>query len=353
MSSKKKTTNAGDIADDLSDFGSDDGGDGADNNKLHSYYMSRVGADGKTSGPQPTAEEIEHARKLEKREKAKYKVLKREVVRLRKSEAEMKEKLDAERNGHDGREKEYNSSLMKVAGEKNHLSNLLFQQKTHVEDVLAENADLRARLDELENEHSLIQQSLLEYFARDDVAVDARPASGLHDQVLELLSMLLQQVEQLKDQNALVKQDRMLMARQIQGYEAALRASQAADLDDREERLKALALQAMTEHDASHAQETGPLYDIPSRNSSPVDDSKENAARGKEDVPTEDIMYENQRKIPLFGWRSPALPTDRGRFSNKSGTVKFESLDSLPLPSSWRWVGNWRVSLDGNVDRQG
>jgi tectonin beta-propeller repeat-containing protein 1 len=66
--------------------------------------------------------------------------------------------------------------------------------------------------------------------------------------------------------------------------------------------------------------------------------------------------YENERWLPIEGFSSRLLPTDRFRFSNADGTVD-RSIDKIRLPSmAWQWEGDWQLelTLDGQpLDHQG
>lgn len=56
-----------------------------------------------------------------------------------------------------------------------------------------------------------------------------------------------------------------------------------------------------------------------------------------------------QRWLPLEGFSSRLLPTDRFNFSNQDGTVD-RSRDKVKLPSmAWQWEGDWHIetTLDG------
>ncbi|XP_008194152.1 tectonin beta-propeller repeat-containing protein isoform X3 [Tribolium castaneum] len=66
--------------------------------------------------------------------------------------------------------------------------------------------------------------------------------------------------------------------------------------------------------------------------------------------------YENERWLPIEGFSSRLLPTDRYHFSNGDGTVD-RSIDKIRLPSmAWQWEGDWQLelTLDGQpLDHQG
>lgn len=66
--------------------------------------------------------------------------------------------------------------------------------------------------------------------------------------------------------------------------------------------------------------------------------------------------YENERWLPLEGFSSRLLPTDRFNFSNHDGTVD-RSRDKVKLPSmAWQWEGDWQIetTLDGQpLDHDG
>ncbi|XP_076270197.1 tectonin beta-propeller repeat-containing peroxin 23 isoform X2 [Rhynchophorus ferrugineus] len=66
--------------------------------------------------------------------------------------------------------------------------------------------------------------------------------------------------------------------------------------------------------------------------------------------------YENERWLPIEGFSSRLLPTDRFHFSNADGSVD-RSIDKIRLPSmAWQWEGDWQLelSLDGQpLDHNG
>ncbi|CAK1552037.1 unnamed protein product [Leptosia nina] len=66
--------------------------------------------------------------------------------------------------------------------------------------------------------------------------------------------------------------------------------------------------------------------------------------------------YENERWLPLEGFSSRLLPTDRYHFSSQDGT-KDRSIDGIRLPSmAWQWEGDWQLelTLDGQpLDHDG
>jgi tectonin beta-propeller repeat-containing protein 1 len=66
--------------------------------------------------------------------------------------------------------------------------------------------------------------------------------------------------------------------------------------------------------------------------------------------------YENERWLPLDGFSSRLLPTDRYHFSSRDGT-KDRSIDRIRLPSmAWQWEGDWQLelTLDGQpLDHDG
>ncbi|XP_074030994.1 tectonin beta-propeller repeat-containing peroxin 23 [Leptinotarsa decemlineata] len=58
--------------------------------------------------------------------------------------------------------------------------------------------------------------------------------------------------------------------------------------------------------------------------------------------------YENERWLPIEGFSSRLLPTDRCHFSNADGTVD-RSIDKIRLPSmAWQWDGDWQKELTLN-----
>ncbi|XP_050309364.1 tectonin beta-propeller repeat-containing protein isoform X2 [Anthonomus grandis grandis] len=66
--------------------------------------------------------------------------------------------------------------------------------------------------------------------------------------------------------------------------------------------------------------------------------------------------YENERWLPIEGFSSRLLPTDRFHFSNADGTIN-RSIDTIRLPSmAWHWEGDWQLelTLDGQpLDHNG
>ncbi|KAF2895160.1 hypothetical protein ILUMI_11013 [Ignelater luminosus] len=55
--------------------------------------------------------------------------------------------------------------------------------------------------------------------------------------------------------------------------------------------------------------------------------------------------YENERWIPIEGFTSRLLPTDRYHFSSVDGTVD-RAIDKIRLPSmAWQWEGDWQLEL--------
>ncbi|CAH1183527.1 unnamed protein product [Phaedon cochleariae] len=68
------------------------------------------------------------------------------------------------------------------------------------------------------------------------------------------------------------------------------------------------------------------------------------------DVPIRVVeeSYENERWLPIEGFSSRLLPTDRFHFSNAEGTED-RSIDKIRLPSmAWQWDGEWRKELTLN-----
>lgn len=66
--------------------------------------------------------------------------------------------------------------------------------------------------------------------------------------------------------------------------------------------------------------------------------------------------YENERWIPIDGFSTRLLPTDRYRFSSADGTVD-RAISKIRLPSmAWQWEGDWtlELQLDGQpLDHDG
>lgn len=76
------------------------------------------------------------------------------------------------------------------------------------------------------------------------------------------------------------------------------------------------------------------------------------------DIPIrmQEEAYENERWLPLDGFSSRMLPTDRCHFSSADGLVN-RSIDKIRLPSmAWQWEGEWTIdrTLDGQpLDHDG
>lgn len=66
--------------------------------------------------------------------------------------------------------------------------------------------------------------------------------------------------------------------------------------------------------------------------------------------------YENERWLPVEGFSSRLLPTDRYQYSSQDGT-RDRSFDKVSLPSmAWQWEGDWHLetTLDGQpLDHDG
>ncbi|XP_058061619.1 tectonin beta-propeller repeat-containing protein [Anopheles bellator] len=65
------------------------------------------------------------------------------------------------------------------------------------------------------------------------------------------------------------------------------------------------------------------------------------------DVPIriKEEAFENERWLPIEGFSSHLLPTDRYHFSNADGTVD-RNIDKVRLPSmAWQWEGEWQLDL--------
>ena len=71
-----------------------------------------------------------------------------------------------------------------------------------------------------------------------------------------------------------------------------------------------------------------------------------------EQIPHEVILYENQRRIAVFGiggdWAGKSLlPTDRGPWSDEDGTVEYSGPDDpalLPRGTEWAPGSSWQTS---------
>lgn len=66
-----------------------------------------------------------------------------------------------------------------------------------------------------------------------------------------------------------------------------------------------------------------------------------------------DCVFQNQRYIPVWGWGSPSLPTDRSEYTDEKG----DDVPSInrPLPSThWKWLSEWSVDVrPGITDNEG
>lgn len=66
------------------------------------------------------------------------------------------------------------------------------------------------------------------------------------------------------------------------------------------------------------------------------------------DVPirVKEEAYENERWLPMDGFSSRLLPTDRFQFSSADGTVNRRT-DSIQLPSvAWQWEDDWHLDCE-------
>jgi tectonin beta-propeller repeat-containing protein 1 len=76
------------------------------------------------------------------------------------------------------------------------------------------------------------------------------------------------------------------------------------------------------------------------------------------DIPirVKEESYENERWLPIDGFSSRLLPTDRFHFSSIDGTVN-RAVDKIRLPSmAWQWEGDWHLdcTLEGQpLDHDG
>lgn len=91
--------------------------------------------------------------------------------------------------------------------------------------------------------------------------------------------------------------------------------------------------------------------DLRSEMAERVDDGG-GGGRGEERSPFVERVYENERYVPIAGWRKPSLPTDRYEFTDISGRER-RPMESVELPAGWRWATNWRIDGEGDVDHEG
>lgn len=62
----------------------------------------------------------------------------------------------------------------------------------------------------------------------------------------------------------------------------------------------------------------------------------------------EEEVFENERYVPLLGWSSHnLLPTERKRFSKRSGGSSSHEFPTIVLPPDWEWAGAWHVETTG------
>jgi len=66
-----------------------------------------------------------------------------------------------------------------------------------------------------------------------------------------------------------------------------------------------------------------------------------------------DYVFQNQRFMPVWGWGSPSLPTDRSEYTDEKG-IAVPGIDR-PLPSThWKWLSEWCVDVQpGMTDNEG
>ena len=55
--------------------------------------------------------------------------------------------------------------------------------------------------------------------------------------------------------------------------------------------------------------------------------------REKQEGATEEEIFENERYIPIRGWSSSLLPTERRRYSTRDGSQSFNDFPMMHLPS--------------------
>lgn len=71
------------------------------------------------------------------------------------------------------------------------------------------------------------------------------------------------------------------------------------------------------------------------------------------DVPIriKEETYENERWLPIEGFSSRLLPTDRFQYSSMDGTVNRE-INKIHLPSmAWQWEGDWMLETELEGER--
>jgi len=70
-------------------------------------------------------------------------------------------------------------------------------------------------------------------------------------------------------------------------------------------------------------------------------------------APVVEELFENQRYMPMMGWKVPYLPNDRKGFSDKTGSNE-RTKNSVALPSGWQWTTDWNVDIvEKSTDSEG
>jgi len=70
------------------------------------------------------------------------------------------------------------------------------------------------------------------------------------------------------------------------------------------------------------------------------DENKTTKQEESEIGPITECCLENQRSIPILGWRPTMLPTDPVPWSDETGKVKREKA-SVTITEDWKWTGDW------------
>jgi len=66
-----------------------------------------------------------------------------------------------------------------------------------------------------------------------------------------------------------------------------------------------------------------------------------------------DEIHENMRKIAPFGWTHKLLPSDRSRYTDKTGILELK-FEGFVLPPGWEWQGEWKSKVvPGATDNEG
>jgi vacuolar protein sorting-associated protein 13A/C len=62
----------------------------------------------------------------------------------------------------------------------------------------------------------------------------------------------------------------------------------------------------------------------------------------------EELVFENERYLPLRGWSpSNLLATERRRYSRAGQS--YSIFPNVPLPPGWEWEGPWHMDTSGEA----